>query len=88
TAILPVDQYECSRCEVKGHASRPKSLQWTVSLLITSLILYIPANLLPIMVTESLGDDIYSAIMAGVILLWEDGSYGVAMVIFIASIMV
>ncbi|MER1720899.1 paraquat-inducible protein A, partial [Proteus terrae] len=88
TAILPADQYECSRCEVKGHARRPKSLQWTVSLLITSLILYIPANLLPIMVTESLGNNIYSTIMAGVILLWEDGSYPVAMVIFIASIMV
>ncbi|AYY80065.1 MULTISPECIES: membrane integrity-associated transporter subunit PqiA [Proteus] len=88
TAILPVTQYECSRCEVKGHARRPKSLQWTVSLLITSLILYIPANLLPIMVTESLGNNIYSTIMAGVILLWEDGSYPVAMVIFIASIMV
>ncbi|EMH9442249.1 membrane integrity-associated transporter subunit PqiA [Proteus mirabilis] len=88
TAILPADQYECSRCEVKGYARKPHSLQWTLYFLITSLILYIPANLLPIMVTESLGNNLYSTIMAGVILLWEDGSYPVAMVIFIASIMV
>ncbi|OAT22885.1 membrane integrity-associated transporter subunit PqiA [Proteus myxofaciens] len=88
TAILPVTQHECSRCEVKGYARKTKSLQWTIALLITSLILYIPANLLPIMITQSLGNDYYSTIMAGVILLWEDGSYPVAMVIFIASIMV
>ncbi len=59
------------------------------SFLITFYSLYIPANLLPIMVTESLGNNLYSNHNGlGVILLWEDGSYPVAMVIFIASIMV
>lgn len=52
------------------------------------MILYILANLMPIMITESLGSDFGSTIMARVILLWGDGSYPVAMVIFIASIMV
>jgi paraquat-inducible protein A len=51
-------------------------------------MLYIPANLMPIMVTEALGNKMNSTIMAGVILLWGEGSYPVAMVIFIASIMV
>ena len=46
------------------------------------------ANLLPIMVTETLGTAYPSNIMAGVIVLWGDGSYPVALVIFIASIMV
>ncbi|WP_437609026.1 membrane integrity-associated transporter subunit PqiA [Erwinia sp. V71] len=88
TAILPVDQRVCSRCGVAGHARRKHSLQWTLALLLTSVLLYIPANLLPIMVTEALGNQISSTIMAGVILLWSDGSYPVALVIFIASIMV
>ncbi|MFS2224936.1 membrane integrity-associated transporter subunit PqiA [Pantoea sp. B65] len=88
TAILPVDQLHCSRCGTAGHARRKHSLQWTLALLITSLVLYIPANLMPIMVTEALGNQINSTIMAGVILLWSDGSYPVALVIFIASIMV
>ena len=88
TAILPVDQRVCPRCGVAGHARRKHSLQWTLALLLTSVVLYIPANLLPIMVTEALGNQISSTIMAGVILLWSDGSYPVALVIFIASIMV
>lgn len=88
TAILPAEQLRCPRCHSHGHVRRNNSLQWTMALLITSFILYIPAMLLPIMVTEALGNKMPSTVMAGVILLWSDGSYPVAMVIFIASIMV
>ncbi|QAB31058.1 membrane integrity-associated transporter subunit PqiA [Pantoea ananatis] len=88
TAVLPVTQRECPRCGVVADARRKHSLQWTLALLITSVMLYVPANLLPIMITETLGSAMPSNIMAGVILLWGDGSYPVALVIFIASIMV
>lgn len=87
-AILPVDQKQCERCDTSGHARRKNSLQWTMALLITSIFLYIPANLLPIMITQVLGTPMPSTIMAGVVLLWSEGSYPVAMVILIASIMV
>lgn len=88
TAILPAEQLQCPRCHTFGHVRRRNSLQWTMALLITSLILYIPAMVLPIMITEALGNKMPSTVMAGVILLWGEGSYPVAMVIFIASIMV
>ncbi len=88
TAILPADQPDCPRCGVIAAPRRKHSLQWTLALLFTSLVIYIPANLLPIMVTETLGMPYPSNIMSGVILLWSDGSYPVALVIFIASIMV
>ncbi|MEN4888665.1 membrane integrity-associated transporter subunit PqiA [Erwinia billingiae] len=88
TAILPVDQYTCTRCGTGGHARRKNSLQWTMALLVTSMLLYIPANLMPIMITQALGTKITSTIMAGVVLLWSEGSFPVALVIFIASIMV
>ncbi len=88
TAILPVEQGECPRCYSHGHVRRNNSLQWTVALLVTSIMLYIPANILPVMTTETLGSQLDSTIMDGVILLWGDGSYPVALVIFIASIMV
>lgn len=88
TAILPVDQEVCPRCESKGHVRCKNSLQWTMALLITSIMLYLPANILPIMITNLLGDEMPSTIMAGVVLLWGEGSYPVALVIFIASIMV
>jgi len=55
---------------------------------VTSVMLYIPAKLLPIMITQVLGSKLPSTIMSGVALLWGEGSYPVAMVIFIASIMV
>ncbi|MBM6551576.1 paraquat-inducible protein A [Marinomonas ostreistagni] len=63
-------------------------LQWTWALLLTSVLLYLPANLLPIMTTQFLGDAEPSTIVAGVITMWQNGSYFIAMVIFIASIMV
>lgn len=88
TAILPADKPVCPRCGVQAQARRKHSLQWTLALLLTSVLLYIPANLMPIMVTETLGSAYPSNIMAGVIVLWADGSYPVALVIFIASIMV
>lgn len=59
-----------------------------MALLVTSVMLYLPANILPIMITDLLGDKMPSTILAGVILLWGEGSYPVAGVIFIASIMV
>jgi paraquat-inducible protein A len=68
--------------------NRSLSIQKTWALIITSILLYIPANMLPIMNTWFLGQDEPSTIIGGVILLWHHGSYPIAMVIFIASIMV
>ncbi|MBL4909375.1 MAG: paraquat-inducible protein A [Alteromonadaceae bacterium] len=64
------------------------SIQKTWALIITSLFLYFPANLLPIMTTRSLGKEELNTILGGVIVLWRDGSYPVAIIIFIASIVV
>ncbi|WP_265524426.1 membrane integrity-associated transporter subunit PqiA [Providencia rustigianii] len=88
TAILPADQSQCPRCHSHGGVRKNQSIQWTLALLFTSILLYIPANVLPVMTTNTLGSDIHSTIMDGVLLLWEDGSFPVAMIIFIASIMV
>lgn len=88
TAILPAEQHECLRCHSYGSVRKKQSLQWTLALLLTSIMLYIPANVLPVMTTNALGSGLPSTIMDGVILLWEDGSFPVAMIIFIASIMV
>ncbi len=78
----------CPRCGARVHARIPRSQEHTFALLIAACLLYLPANLLPIMVTESLGSDTYSTILGGVVLLWHMGSYPVALVIFVASVMV
>ncbi|MCZ7176424.1 paraquat-inducible protein A, partial [Salmonella enterica] len=64
------------------------SLVRTWALLITAAILYIPANLLPIMTINSLGQGDPSTIMAGVIQLVQHGMFPIAAVVFIASILV
>jgi len=52
------------------------------------VVLYIPANILPIMRTRFLGEETGNTILGGVLVLWEHGSYPIAAVIFIASIVV
>ncbi len=64
------------------------SIQQTWALIFTAFLLYFPANFLPIMTTRSLGKDEFNTILGGVIVLWRDGSYPVAIIIFIASIVV
>ncbi len=78
----------CTRCGALIHARRPNSLTRTWALLITAAILYIPANLLPIMTVSSLGQGDPSTIMSGVIQLVQHGMFPIAAVVFIASILV
>ena len=82
------DEQSCTRCGALVHARRPDSLMRTWALLLTSAILYIPANLLPIMTVNSLGQGSPSTIMAGVIELVQHGMIPIAAVVFVASILV
>jgi paraquat-inducible protein A len=78
----------CSRCGEILHQRKPDSLRRTWAFLIAAMILYIPANVLPIMVTDSLFGAEVDTIMSGVVYLWTSGSWPLAIVVFIASISV
>lgn len=78
----------CKRCGEHLHSRKPGGLNRTWALLFTSIILYVPANLYPIMDTVFLGDDSPSTILGGVLVLWAMGSYPIAAVIFFASVVV
>jgi paraquat-inducible protein A len=92
--LLYVDQYQLTllidnEAEEEHKPINPThSIQTTWALLLTSILLYIPANILPIMHTNILGSDEPSTILGGVILLWKMGSYPIAVVIFVASMFV
>lgn len=86
--LSSADLHKCPRCNESLHLRKPQSLQRAMALLITSCVLYIPANVLPITITYQFGSGLKSTIIGGVIILWEHGSYPIAAVIFIASIMV
>ncbi|NOQ78904.1 MAG: paraquat-inducible membrane protein A [Gammaproteobacteria bacterium] len=85
---IPHMAMRCSRCGAQLHQRKPNSLNRTWALLITSIILFIPANMLTIMNVIYFGQDDPSTIIGGVILLIQLGSYSVAFVVFAASILV
>jgi len=78
----------CTRCGAIVHARRPNSIVRTWALLIAASILYIPANMLPIMTVSTLGQGSPDTIMSGVITLLKHGMVPIAAVVFIASILV
>ncbi len=76
----------CPRCNTRNHLRKVHSIQYTLAWLITAMLFFIPANLLPIMYTTTLGNPSGATIIDGVIILWEMGSYPIAIIIFFASI--
>ncbi|MCX4148241.1 MULTISPECIES: paraquat-inducible protein A [Paraburkholderia] len=78
----------CPRCGAVLHSRKPNSLVRTWAFLFAAMILYIPAILLPVMVTSTLFGARSDTILSGVVLLWTSGSWLLAIVVFIASIVV
>lgn len=78
----------CPRCGAPMHMRKHASISTTWALVIAAVLLYIPANLLPMMVTASLMGSQEDTIMSGVVFLWQSGSWPLAAVVFFASVMV
>jgi len=78
----------CPCC--RGHLSQRKggSLSRVCALLIAAAILYVPANLLPVMETSSMFGAEKDTILNGIIYFWTSGSQGLAALIFFVSILV
>jgi paraquat-inducible protein A len=86
--LAPTGIHHCPRCGSAMHLRKNDSIQRTLALLVTACLLYIPANLYPIMYTDQLGSTEASTILGGVVLLINLDSVPVAVVIFIFSVMV
>jgi paraquat-inducible protein A len=78
----------CPRCDAPLHLRKPNSISRSWALLIAAMICYIPANMMPMMLTTTLFGTESDTIMSGVIYFWTSGSWYLALVIFTASIMV
>lgn len=78
----------CPRCGATLHPRKPNSLSRCWALVIAAFICYIPANLLPIMSVTSLGQVQSDTIMSGVIYLLLHGMWPLALVVFVASVLV
>ena len=78
----------CPRCGATLHQRKPASLKRTWALVITAIILYIPANVLPMTLTTSFGSTQADTILSGVAYFITTGSWHLAIIIFMASIIV
>jgi paraquat-inducible protein A len=87
-AVPGAQAQTCPRCGAALHVRKPDSIARTWAFLIASVILYIPANVLPIMDTGSLFGSQKDTILSGVVYLWHSGSWELAALVFIASIVV
>ena len=84
----PVEPGHCPRCGAKLELRHHHSIQYTWALVVAAAICYIPANALPILVTTTLSSPEEDTIMSGVLLLYRTGSWYLALVVLVASVMV
>jgi len=82
------DAKQCIRCHSHIATPTPLRTQATWALLVAAAVLYVPANIYPMMYTDTIGGRVYSTILGGVLQMIEMGSYFIAFVIFFASFVV
>jgi len=82
------EHQHCSRCDSLLHHRKNNSIETTWALLSAAVVLLIPANVYPVMTVIRFGQGEPSTIMGGILHLIESGMWGLALIIFIASIVV
>lgn len=78
----------CDRCGEKNSRVAKKSVSATMAYAMTALILYFPANIYPFMTIELYGNRNTSTIWGGIMSLSESGSWAIALVVFLASMLI
>ncbi|MCB1864116.1 MAG: paraquat-inducible protein A [Chromatiales bacterium] len=82
------DPHKCARCRAPIHLRKPAHEAATWALLVAAIVMYVPANLLPILTMQRFGSGEPVTIIDGVVELWRSGMYPVASIVFVASIVV
>ena len=86
--VEPVSSVRCPRCHARLHLRKPESLERTMAFTVAATILYIPANLLPVLRLSGVTGNQQNTIVGGVIQFWQSEDYPVAIIIFVASVMI
>jgi len=84
----PTEPGFCGRCGEKLEVRRHASIQTTWALIIAATICYIPANVLPVMNSTTLGTTEGDTILGGVAYLYASGSWPLALIVLVASVMI
>ena len=86
--LAPGRHGRCPRCGDDVHLRKSNSIRRTWALLLSAIAMYLPANVLPIMTVTSLGSTQSDTIMSGVIYFLKHGDWPLALIIFVASVLV
>jgi paraquat-inducible protein A len=87
-AASAADPGRCPRCGESLAFRRRDAIQRTWALVIAAAILYLPANILPVLTTTTLWSTVSDTIISGVWRLYESGSWVLALIVLIASVMI
>ncbi|BBP57309.1 paraquat-inducible protein A [Pseudomonas sp. St316] len=79
------EKAECPRCGYELYAHRHNVVERSLALVIAALLLYVPANFLPIMELNLLGQSSQDTVWSGVVGLFDTGMQGVSVVVFLCS---
>ena len=88
TKVWPISHVRCGRCGTKLVSRDEKSLQRVWAWLLAGLMCYIPANVYPMLRTKTLVHVDESTIIGGVIELIGHHQYGIALIVFVASVII
>lgn len=86
--LPPRGHAHCPRCGSVVHLRTPNSIHLTWALLLSAIIAYIPANVYPVMTVVSLGKSQSDTILSGVVYLLLHGDWPLALIVFVASVLV
>jgi paraquat-inducible protein A len=86
--VHPGSARVCLRCGAPLSSRDETSLQRVWAWLAAGIIAYIPANLYPMLITKTLGQASENTVIGGVIELFRHGSWGIATIVFVASVMI
>lgn len=82
------ERAECPRCGYELFSHRHQVVHRSLALVIAALLLYVPANFLPIMQLNLLGQTTVDTLWSGVLGLYGSGMQGIALVVFLCSMAV
>jgi paraquat-inducible protein A len=84
----PGETGRCPRCGAVLAERRHFSIQTTWALVVAAAILFVPAMAFPVLVTTTFGSSEPSTILSGVVFLYEEGSWVLALIVLVASVVV
>jgi paraquat-inducible protein A len=67
---------------------RTANLSRAAALALAASVMLVPANILPVVSTSTGGQPRTDTIMSGIVGLWDDGMWGIAAIVFVASILI